>query len=54
MGQAGIRGEAALVDWTSARCGEEGSYYSAVCLKPGGVESIKQEGNSNAESSAAP
>ena len=43
-----LRGEAALVDSTSPRCGEKASYYSAVCLETGEVEWMGMEGNSNA------
>ena len=33
-----LRGEPALVDSTSPRRSEKGSYYSAVCLETGAVE----------------
>ena len=51
MGAAGRAG--ALVDSTSPRYGEKASYYSAVCLETGEVESMELEGNSNSETSAA-
>ena len=48
-----LRGEPALVDSTSPRCGEKASYYSAVCLETGEVEWMELEGNSNSGTSAA-
>ena len=48
-----LQGQPALVDSTSPRWGEKGSYYSAVCLETGEVEVMELEGNSTAESSAA-
>ena len=42
-----LKGEPALVDSTSPRCGEKASYYSAVCLETGEVEWTELEGNSN-------
>ena len=48
-----LRGEPALVDSTSPRCGEKASYYSAVCLETGEVEWMELEGNSNSERSVA-
>ena len=47
-----LKGEPALVDSTSPRCGEKASYYSAVCLETGEVEWTELEGNSNAGTSA--
>ena len=32
-----LRGEPALVDSTGPRRGKKASYYSAVCLEPGGI-----------------
>ena len=48
-----LRGEPALVDSTSPRCGEKASYYSAVCLETGEVAWMEPDGNSNAGTSAA-
>ena len=48
-----LRGEPALVDSTSPKCGEKASYYSAVCLETGEVEWMDLKGNSNSETSAA-
>ena len=48
-----LKGEAALVDSTSPRYGEKGSYYSAVGLETGEVEWMELEGNSNSGTSAA-
>jgi transposase len=48
-----LRGEPALVDSTSPRWGEKGSYSSAVCLETGEVEARELEGNSTAETSVA-
>jgi transposase len=48
-----LRGQPALVDSTSPRLGEKATYYSAVCLETGEVESMEPEGNCTAESSAA-
>lgn len=47
------RGMPALVDSTSPRRGEKVSYYSAVCLETGAVETMELEGNSTAETSTA-
>ena len=47
-----LRGEPALVDSSSPRCGEKASYYSAVCQETGEVEWMELEGNSNSETSA--
>ena len=47
-----LKGEPALVDSTSPRCGEKASYYSAVCLETGEVEWTELEENSNAGTSA--
>ena len=48
-----LKGEPALVDSTSPRWGEKASYYSAICLETGEVESMELAGNSTAETSAA-
>jgi transposase len=48
-----LKGEPALVDSTSPRWGEKASYYSAVCLETGEVESMELLGNSTAETSVA-
>ena len=48
-----LRGEPALVDSSSPRCGEKASYYSAVCLETGLVEWMELDGNSNSGTSAA-
>ena len=48
-----LKGEPALVDSSSPRYGEKGSYYSAVCLETGEVEWMELEGNSNSGTSAA-
>ncbi len=48
-----LKGGPALVDSTCPRYGEKASYYSAVCLETGEVESLALEGNSCAETSAA-
>ena len=48
-----LRGEPALVDTTSPRFGEKATYYSAVCLETGEVESMSVVGNSNAATSVA-
>ena len=48
-----MRGEPALVDSSSPRCGEKASYYSAVCLETGQVEWMELDGNSNSGTSAA-
>jgi transposase len=48
-----LRGEPALVDSTSPRWGEKASYYSAVCLETGEVESMELSGTSTAETSTA-
>lgn len=48
-----LKGAPALVDSTSPRWGEKGSYYSAVCLETGEVEVMELEGNSTAETSGA-
>jgi transposase len=48
-----LRGEPALVDSTSPRRGEKASYYSAVCLETGQVESMELDGTSTAETSVA-
>ena len=48
-----LRGTPALVASTSPRWGEKASYYSAVCLETGAVESMAIEGTSCAATSAA-
>jgi transposase len=48
-----LRGEPALVDSTSPRRGEKATYYSAVCLETGEVESMLVIDNCNAETSTA-
>jgi transposase len=48
-----LRGEVALVDSTSPRLGEKMTYYSAVCLETGEVESMPVAGNTTAETSVA-
>ena len=48
-----LKGEPALVDSSSPRYGEKGSYYWAVCLETGEVEWMELEGNSNSGTSAA-
>ena len=48
-----LKGEPALVDSSSPRYGEKGSYCSAVCLETGEVEWMELEGNSNSGTSAA-
>jgi transposase len=44
-----LRGEPALVDSTSPRLGEKATYYSAICLETGEVESMLATENCNAE-----
>ncbi len=48
-----LRGEPALVDSISPRLGEKVTYYSAVCLETGEVESMPVVDNCNAETSTA-
>ncbi|MBI4337910.1 MAG: hypothetical protein HY683_08810, partial [Chloroflexi bacterium] len=48
-----LKGQPALVDSTSPRWGEKGSYYSAVCVETGEIEVMELDGNSTAETSAA-
>jgi transposase len=48
-----LRGEPALVDSTSPRLGEKATYYSAICLETGEVESMLATENCNAELSTA-
>lgn len=48
-----LRGEPALVDSISPRLGEKVTYYSAVCLETGEVESMEPVGNCTAETSVA-
>ena len=45
------RGQPALVDSTSPRLGEKVTYYSAVCVETGEVESLALEGYSSPEAS---
>ena len=53
QGRWALKGEPALVDFSSPRHGEKANYYSAECLKTGEVEWMELEGNSNRESSLA-
>jgi transposase len=46
-----LRGEPALVDSTSPRLGEKATYYSAVCLETGDVESMSVADTTTAETS---
>ena len=48
-----LRGEPALVNFSSPGYGEKASYYSAVCLETGQAEWLELEGNSNSETSVA-
>ncbi len=48
-----LKGQPALVQSTSPQYGEKASYYSAVCLETGEVESMELEGNSNSGTSVA-
>jgi len=48
-----LRGEPALADSTSPRLGEKATYYSAVCLETGEVESMIVTGTCTAETSTA-
>jgi transposase len=48
-----FKGQLALVDSSSPRLAEKASYYSAVCLETGEVESMEIVDTSTAESSAA-
>jgi transposase len=48
-----LKGEPALVDSTSPRWGEKASYYAAVCLETGEVETMELEDTSTAVTSAA-
>lgn len=48
-----LRGEPALVDSTSPRLGEKATYYSAICLETGEVESMLATENCNAALSTA-
>jgi len=48
-----LRGEPAWVDSSSPKLGEKATYYSAVCLESGEVESMPVEGNTTAETSVA-
>jgi transposase len=47
------KGTPALVDSTSPRRGEKASYYSAVCLETGAVQTMELDANSTAETSVA-
>ena len=53
QGKSVLKGEAALVDSSSPRHGEEASYYSVMCLQTGDVEWMELEGNRIGESSVA-
>jgi transposase len=46
-----LQGEPALVDSTSPAWGEKASYYAAVCLETGEVESLELTGNRTAPTS---
>jgi transposase len=48
-----LRGQPALVGSTSPRLGEKATYYSAVCLEQGTVETMAVSGTCTAESSVA-
>jgi transposase len=48
-----LTGKPALVDSTCPRWGEKASYYSAVCLETGEVESMELDGTSTSATSAA-
>lgn len=48
-----LRGEPALVDSTNPRRGEKATYYSAVCLETGKVESMVVSYSCHAETPAA-
>jgi transposase len=48
-----LRGEPALVDSSSPKLGEKATYYSAVCLETGEVESMPIEENTSAATSTA-
>jgi transposase len=48
-----LKGAPALVDSTSPRWGEKASYYSAVCVETGVVETMELDGNSTAATSVA-
>jgi transposase len=48
-----LRGEPAWADSTSPRLGEKATYYSAVCLETGEVESMAVNENCTAETSVA-
>lgn len=47
-----LKGEPALVDSTSPRLGEKATYYSAVCLETGDVESMEVFESCTAQTSA--
>jgi transposase len=48
-----LRGEPALVDTNSPKFGEKATYYSAICMETGEVESMPVLGNTNAATSVA-
>jgi transposase len=48
-----LRGEPAFADSTSPKLGEKATYYSAVCLETGEVESMLVTENCSAETSTA-
>lgn len=48
-----LRGEPALVDSSSPRLAERASYYSAVCLETGEVETMEPQGNCTGQTSSA-
>jgi len=48
-----LRGEPALVDSSCPKLSEKATYYSAVCLETGEVESMPVEGNTTAATSVA-
>jgi transposase len=48
-----LRGQPALVDSTSPRLGEKATYYSAICLETGEVESMVVTENCTADTSTA-
>ena len=48
-----LRSEPALVDSSSPKRSEKATYYSAVCLESGEVESLPVQGNTTAQTSVA-
>lgn len=48
-----LRGTPALVDSTSPRLGEKATYYSAICLETGEIESMTVDTTCTAETSVA-